>query len=50
MSNSSNDNIVENIQAGLEEMRTKITAYCDFKELFSKKNQDLLLKLKELLK
>ena len=50
MSTSNNQIIVENIQAGLEEMKTKIITYCDSIELLSKENQDLLLKLNELLK
>lgn len=47
MSNIVNDQIVENIQAGLEEIEQKVTAYCDFIELLSNKQQNALLELKK---
>lgn len=47
MSNKSNDQIVENIKIGLEDIKTKVEAYCDFKELLSEEYQKALLELKK---
>lgn len=46
MSNKYNDEIVENIKAGLDEIQIKVDAYCDFQELFSDEYQKALLELK----
>ena len=49
MSNNENQEIIESIQESLEDIKVKVTAYCDFLELMSKKNQKLLIKLRDLL-